>query len=474
MIEGFERRVLYSLVSSYASQLATTGANIATKLILARLIVPQDLGLYSLALMVLLGGDMLVDLGTSQHVFREKNRPYGNLLILRLMISLALFAGIEFLSPWMKFWGADFPPVMRLMAVVLVIKAVSSVPNVFLDRELLINQTLFPQLARILAMGVFSILLGLAGFGVWALAWGTVASEAAFALLIWRSAYRAIPLEFTLKYTGALVWGSRFLFLIALMGFALQQGDIAILGSLLPASQVGLYTMAFTIVVLVSKVVESAVFRVIYPVFCEYNEDLDSLGKAYRAATLAVYVVEVPIYSFLLFNSESVVSVLLGDKWLPSADLVRALSVFGMINPFSTFGNEVLRATKRDNILTTSTVIGAITLVVTGYVLTSHLGARGMVIAHYIIIGSIPTVATVYRLLRQEFVRLAWQLASVYLSALIVMGGVTVLLPDTPYPRAALAGLLIPVCWYTCYRVYGNGLGRYALRTIAARVETAG
>lgn len=472
-MDNLRRRAILSLFSSYASQLATTGANLATKLILARLIAPSELGIYSLALLVTLGGDMLIDLGISQHIVREKERPYGNFLALRLAISIALFAIIQIMAPVLRFWGADFPSVIRVISLVLVIKAISGVPNVFLDRELLIHKSLVPQFARIIAMGLISIVLAYYHYGIWALVWGTVIAEILFAALIWQSARGHMHMEFTWRYTGKLVWGSKYLFLIGMMGFALQQGDVAVIGALLSPTQVGYYTMAFTFIVLVSKVVESAVFRVIYPMFCEYSQNMTELGRIYRLATLAITSVEAPIYFYLLFNAPVIVELALGKKWLPSAVLMQALSVFGVINPFSTFGNEVLRAKKRDSILTFSSIIGALTLLSFGYILTLRYGTMGVVIAHYFIIGSIPTIAVVYRILRADFIKLAWQLAIVYATSFASIAVISIALSSNPRVAAIVAGLIVPICWYIYYRAFGNDLGRRTLSTLMDLRSTA-
>ena len=465
VMENFERKAAISLFSSYASQLATTVANVATKLILARLIAPNDLGVYALALLIMLAGDMLMDMGVSQHIVREKDRPYGNFLLLRMVIATVLFAAIQVGAPVFRFWGAEFPHVIRGMSIILVIKAASGVPNVFLDRELLIHRSVMPQLARITAMGLVSIGLAHFGHGVWALVWGTVVAEALFAVLIWRAARSGMRLRFTWAQTISLIRGSRFLFLIGLMGFALQQGDVAIIGTLLTPREVGYYTMAFTLIVLVSKVVENAVFRVIYPVFCEKSGDIRELGKTYRLATLAITAVEAPIYFFLLFNAPVLVPLMLGGKWLPAVALVQALSIFGIINPFSTFGNEVLRARKRDAVLTLSTVIGAITLMTSGCILASRYGTMGVVAAHYIIIGSIPTIITVYRTVKSDFLRLARQLAVVYATSFAAIALASLAPPFSPCSKALISGLLVPVCWYMYYKAFADGMGR---RTIGA------
>lgn len=470
-MENIQRRAVVSLFSSYASQLATTGANLATKLILARLIAPDDLGVYALAMLIMLCADMLVDLGISQHIVREEHRPYGNFLLLRLAIAFAFFIGIQFAAPMLKYWGPVFPSVVRSMALVPLIKAVSGVPNVYLDRELLIHRSLLPQLARIFSMGLVSCGLAYFHYGVWALVWGTVAAEALFAILIWNSARHHLHIEFTWKHTRSLVWGSRLLFLIGVMGLALQQGDVAIIGGLLTPRDVGYYTMALTIIVMVSKVVETAVFRVVYPMFCEYSQNLEALGRIYRTATLAIISVEAPIYFYLLFNAPTAVTFMLGRKWLQSAMLIRALSVFGIIYPFSTFGNEVLRARKQDKVLICSSAIGTVTLLTFGYILTRRYGVMGVVAAHYIALESIPVIIRVYQTVRRDFLQLAVQLAIVYASSLAGMAVVSLSLSSSPVLAAVLAGLLIPACWYIYYRAFANGLGR---KTITAFMATRG
>lgn len=464
--EDFNRKAMISLISSYASQFATTAANLASKLILARLIAPKDLGVYALALLMLLGCDLLMDMGVFQHLIREKHRPYGNVLLIRMTVAGLLIAIIEMFSSKMLFWGAELPPVLRVLAITLAIKAASGVPNVFLDRELLIHKSLLPQMWKLLSTAAVSIWLASMHMGVWALVYGSIAGELLFAVSIWKSAWGHIPIELTWAHTRSLLSGSKFLFLIAAMGFILQQGDVAIVGTVLDSKQVGYYTMALTLVVMVSKVVETAIYRVIYPMFCEFRDDLVHLGKIYRHATLAITAVEAPIYFYMCFNAPALVSAVLGPRWTPSAYIMQVLSLTGIINPFSTFGAEILRARKQDRMLTLSQVIGAISLLICGYLLTSKFGTVGMAIADYIVIGSIPVIIGVYRILTKDFRLLLRQLAVVYATSLTVVGSVSLLLSGYQSARALVAGLLIPVLWYTYYVLFWRSLGARGVRQL--------
>ncbi len=465
-MENFKRKAIVSLISSYASQFASTAINFACKLIIARLIAPGDLGLYTKALFILMGCDMLMDLGVTQHVAREKHRPYGTYLMLRLLAAAMLIALIEVGAGSFSQWGADLPAVMRVFAVVIIIKAASGVPNLFMERELIIHRSVVPQLLRLTSTGLVSIVLARFHFGVWALVYGTITGEAMFAITMWASAWGRIPVvAIPWKNAARLVWDSKFLFLLAFMGFAIQQGDIAITGNLLDNKQVGYYAMAYSMVIILSKVVESAVFRVIYPLFCEYRDDLVNLGRIYRNATLAVYAIEVPIYLYLLFNATLIMPLILGEKWVPAARLMQAFSVYGIINPLCTFGNEVLRARKQDGTLILSTAITAVSLIAGGYILTSRYGAIGMVGANYIIVGAVPVILSLYRSIRGDLAKLAVQLLFVYATALGAFIVTRVAFSSSPVILAVVDSLLIPVFWYIYYRMFGNGFGR---RTISS------
>jgi len=107
-------------------------------------------------------------------------------------------------------------------------------------------------------------------------------------------------------------------------------------------------------------------------------------------------------------------------------------------------------------------------LLTSGYILTSRYGTMGVVAAHYIIIGSIPAVVTVYRTIKRDFVKLAWQLAIVYATSFAVIAGVSLGLSLSPLSKTAVSGLLVPACWYMYYRAFADGIGRRTISTLLA------
>ncbi|MBI2843223.1 MAG: oligosaccharide flippase family protein [Armatimonadetes bacterium] len=464
-MDRLKRRALVSLASSYLSQLTTTAAELLTKVLLARLILPAQWGIYAEAMLVVLAADVFTDLGLTQHIAREKKRPFGNMLLIRTGLSLGAIGLVQVFAPHLKVFTPEVISPVRALTPLILIKAVATVPTVFVDRELMVQKSLIPQFMRLGIMAGVSIGLAVEGFGVWALVAGTLASEAAYAALIWASVRNSLEIHLTLRHTRRLLAGGKYLFLIAIVGLLLQQGDILVTGTLLDPRTVGLYAMALLLVQKVSKVIETAIYRVIYPMFCEVSHDADRLGQIYKCTTLAIICIEAPIYLFLTFHSGFFVSSLLGPEWVPMAIILQALAMSGVVNPYTTFGIEVLRATKQDAMLTLASVSGAVVLVTAGFVLTGRYGAMGMVAANYLPVGAVFVVVALWRTIRPQLLDLTGKLAVVYLVSLAVSGAAFLLGGQGITKHLAGIGAVV-LLWGIFYKIYGLSVGKETLKSL--------
>jgi PST family polysaccharide transporter len=371
---------------------------------------------------------------------------------------------VEVFAPYLGFLGAGVIAPTRALAPLILIRAIGSVPTVFVDRELVIHKSLAPQFVRLLSSAGISIAMAAAGYGVWALILGAMVSEAGYAVLIWLSVRKQMPVKLTLAHTRNLLTGSRYLFLIAAISLPLQQGDVLVVGTLLDPRTVGIYTMALTLVNRVSKVVETAIFRVIYPIFCQVADNPPQLGRIYKCMTLAIMAIEVPAYMFLMFHAGFLVGAVFGPKWVSMAPVLQALALTGVANPFATFGLEVMRATRQDRPLFWASISAAIVLMTAGFLLTSRYGVMGMVAANYLQVSVFFTVPVLWRTIRSDFIALSRQLAIVYLLSFIVSGAAFILTSGTARPIAGAMAVI--VLWLFFYKAYGLSVGKETLQSL--------
>jgi O-antigen/teichoic acid export membrane protein len=222
--------------------------------------------------------------------------------------------------------------------------------------------------------------------------------------------------------------------------------------------------MAYTLITLVAQVVETAIYRVIYPMFCEYSTDIAKLGRIYKCATIIILSIEAPIAFFLLFNSRFFVGLLLSHKWMPMAPILAVLAPSQIMNKYSTFGMEVLRATKRDRWLMVIYVASAVTLTFFGVVLTRMYGLYGMVAAFYISIGAVLMVISLSKIIRNDLIDLTWKMAVVY-TASFILAAIPALLLDVLGLAAHVAAIaMVLLSWALFFKLYWHSVARPALK----------
>src|SRR6185295_12049001 len=180
-----ERRFLHSTVAAYGSQLARVAIRAAGDLLLARLLLPHDHGLFDLALGIVLVGTILRDLGLPYQLVRDDRRPYGAVLLWVSGAGAAIAALLALAAPLFSSLDPGLPAVLRVYALFVLLDGLSVVPKIYFERELAVGRLVLPEVARGLAMAGVSVALALSGFGVWSLVAGQLAGAALFAALLW-------------------------------------------------------------------------------------------------------------------------------------------------------------------------------------------------------------------------------------------------------------------------------------------------
>lgn len=114
---GTESRFFSSTVASYLSLLVRLAVSFATRMLLARLVLPEGHGLYELALRIVILVSAVRDLGLPYHLMRDRRRPYGTVLAFTLVTGALLTAALVVLSPLSAAIDPELPPVLAALAL---------------------------------------------------------------------------------------------------------------------------------------------------------------------------------------------------------------------------------------------------------------------------------------------------------------------------------------------------------------------
>ncbi|MDX1502991.1 MAG: oligosaccharide flippase family protein [Thermoanaerobaculia bacterium] len=402
-----EKRFLFSAAASYGSQLGRTVLRLAADLALARLILPDDHGLFDLAWPIVLLAGFFRDLGLPYELVRHERQPYGSFLIWELGAGILVAGALALGAPLLGGMSPGLPEVLPVLAIFVVLDGLAVVPRIFFERQLAVNRLLGPEIGRGVVLAAVSIGLALLDFGVWSFVVGELVAMAVYALVLWRRAWGAIPLELDFGMVPRLLRHSALLFLIALLANAVALVGRFLVKSVADTAMVAQFSKAMLWSLRTQILILPALLRALYPALVAYRSDRHRFLTAYRLGTVAVLSVEILVAYFLFFNAEVViVELLLGPNWGPAAELVRILCLLPLVDVFNLLGGEMLKVRREDRVWLVIVTVNLLCLGGFGWLLAGRHGVEGVAWAHYLMLGNLLMAWRVGRICGPEFPRL--------------------------------------------------------------------
>lgn len=413
------RLLLRSTGAATLLQLWRMAILFATNLALRRWVDIGSWGLWAWAEALFLVIAAVRDLGMSSHVVRLRPRPYGNFLLLQLVWGTALGAGVALLAPLLALANADADPqtvpLLRALALYLVLEGLATVPLVFFEAELRIERTVGAELARSATYAGVALTLAFAGAGVWSFVVAQLLGTAVYAGFLWWRAAGRIPLGRVAGATLAIARGGLSIGGVWLLGLLVMYLDPLILGAHFAKETVAAYAFAYFAAFLAARVLQPPMGRALYPALVAYRGEERRDFEAYRLATLFLVGIEVPAALFLYSNAEPMLRLLGGEQWGEAGRYLRFLAFAPLVDPLGRFGGELLIAHHRERVRVLSLAVTFVSMLVGGVVLVRGFGPVGMAWANFLPLGALVVAWGVRGVAGPRFAGLLRDLSTVYL-----------------------------------------------------------
>lgn len=388
-MEKESQKIFVSTISSYFARFSVLLIGFLTKIFLARLLFPKDFGLFAVAMAIYALLQVLMDLGISDHLERERETKdaaglFGNALLIELFMAVLLIALVQVFAPFLSIFYPLVPELVRVLALGLIPYGVSLIAFAHLHRELRIERVILPEIAQSLTYATVGILLAWRGLGVWSLIYAQLVAVTFLAVFLYFSVLRKMTFRFTLNLTRLLLKGGLPLFALIFLGTLEGRVDKGILGLLVSEKHLGLYFFAVAIAYLPTRFVGASLGRVLFPAFARAKEDLPYLRTLYKYSSVLLAAIKVPVAAFLFVNAPLLVSWVLGTKWLPVVPYLRMIVFLYVVNPFTASGFTLLMSLRQDRVIVGVRAVMVAHRFVLGFILTRLWGVPGMILTLYL------------------------------------------------------------------------------------------
>jgi O-antigen/teichoic acid export membrane protein len=238
------------------------------------------------------------------------------------------------------------------------------------------------QLTRTLLITVISLYLARSGATLWALL--SIEITHLFLALVffflWRPVWRP-RLGWSRQIVRYFLEYGRSSLLAGVLLRALDQVDDLWAGSFLGTAALGFYSRAYTLATYPRKLLAAAVNAVAGGTYAELKGDRGRLSQAFFRTNALLVRSGFFLAGLMALVAEDLISLLLGDHWLPMLDAFRLMLVFTLLDPIKVTVADLFEAVGRPILVARVRVVQLLILVAGLFLLANRLGITGVALA---------------------------------------------------------------------------------------------
>ena len=334
--QELSRKVSSGAVFLISAAFFTRLFSLATAIILARLLAPEDFGLMALVFSIIVLTQSATTTGFDAALIQKKD--YEDLLDTAWTLEIfrySLIALFLYFSAPLFALIFDVPgsvPILRLLAASLLFLGFQNIGVHLVRKELDFRKQAVIELVPSITYSLVTIVMAILLRSVWALAYGLLARNATLFFLSYLVHPFRPRFRFQIHSARELVHFGKWVFGVGLIVMLKEQGIVMFMGKFFGTTVLGFYDRGLAFSSLIFNQVRTVAWRIGFPLFSIIQDDHDDLRdiftKAFHMACLIAFPMAMGLYSI----SEEWVLVFLTERWIEIVPFIKVLSCYGLIS----------------------------------------------------------------------------------------------------------------------------------------------
>lgn len=448
-----------SLLLSFAQRNSTLVIQFVSSLIIARLLTPHEIGIFSIGAVIVSFSHIVRDMGVSNYVIQERELTTDRIRSAQTVVWITSW-GLALLLFLLSGWAGEFyaePRVtltMQVLAISFLLLPIGAVTVALLTREMAFGKLFIINICSALTQALTGVLLAWADFGFISLAWSAVAGASVSAIgsvlcriagQPWLPGIREWRRVFSV---GTKLSGTSMFYEIGLGGPEL------IAGRMLGFEAVAYFSRGFGAAMMVLRALVDSLMPVAIPYFAHQLRSEQDIKSPYLRGIAYMSALALPAFACLGVMAEPVILFLYGRQWIeavvPLQIVCAGFACLAVTNVAGSvlvgsgqIGNNLRMQAVFQSLKILLVVLGANSLGLTGVALGVALGDVCLSICCFFLANRLLSVSAF------EFVR--WILPSIGVATVAAMFSTVTLWILGPLQaivlEVALAGLAASIGW---------------------------
>ena len=429
--------------------------NFATSIVLARLLTPAEIGIFSVAFVFAGLLRTIRELGIGAYIVQEPDLTEERLRSafgVAIFVSLLTAGAVAVLAPFVGtfYRESGITSVLLVVAATFVLAPLGSTTLALLRRDMRFKEISIAELFATVIQSIAGVALAWLGFSYMSLAWSSLIGIIASVLIAMY--YRPASTPWLPGFAEwRRVWSfCRFASASSLIGNMNGAASDLVLGRMLNMESVALFNRAQSLADLIGPILFRAINAVSLPYFVKAKKDGDDLGELYFRSSALMAAISLPTYCVLGLLAKPIVQLLYGAPWVGSIPILQILCFAAVIRAPIALSTQILTAigqVKRLFVLDCQALVVKVALAIAAAPFGLQMVAWSFCLSSLLLtLQRVHVTATVLKTRRID----AWRaVATSFLpSALASVGPLALIQTDlSPLVLLPVAGLLAAVGW---------------------------
>lgn len=373
-MEVNRKSVIYNLIWRFMERIGAQLVQFIVSVVLARIIAPEAYGTITLVLVFAQILQVFVDSGLGNALIQKKDADdldFSSVFFFNVIWCLGLYGVIFVCAPFMaKFYNdLSLVSVIRVLCLTVVISGLKNVQQAYVSRTMQFKKFFFSTLGGTIASAVIGITMAYMGFGVWALVMQKLSNLFIDTLVLWLTVKWRPKRMFSLDRLKSLLSFGWKLLASALLDTVYNNLRNLVIGKYYSTSDLAFYNKGQQLPNLIATNINTSIDSVLLPTMSNVQDNRDRVKNMTRRAIKMSTYIMAPMMIGLAVCAESIVSLLLTDKWLFCVPYMRIFCITYIFYPIHTANLNAIKAMGRSDLFLKleiqKKIVGIIVLIVT-------------------------------------------------------------------------------------------------------------
>ncbi|MBE3028728.1 MOP flippase family protein [Campylobacter sp. RM9344] len=353
----FKTQVVSGVRWTSISVIAKAVLQLIQLMVLVRFLDKSDFGIMAILMIFINFSQVFVDFGISKAIVHYQNisrSDLGTLYCVNVLFGLLIYCGLFICSEYIAFFYGEplLIDYLRIIGIILVIQSFGLQFDVLFQKSLKFNIIAKIEIFAVFVSFCLSIILAVNNFGVMALIYPMIAMTIikTFIFIFFGIKEYGFSFAFNIKCVRKYIVFGSYSVGDSVVSTISGQMDVILIGKFIGVESLGIYNVLKDFILRSTQIINPIVTKVAFPLMSKINDNLNSLKYMYLKIINYTSSIAFPVYTIAIVMAEDILYVLLGEKWISQAILLRILAVWAMFYSISSPVGALIMAAGKPNV----------------------------------------------------------------------------------------------------------------------------